>query len=490
MTQRRKCLPRVVIVAVSLILFSCFSSGDPADDQVSKEAIYGLLGELARNSKDLVAIAADRMRSTTDDPGIQRHAIQWQLSVVESTRYARGLPDARAGVLELWTRAHQMNKTMAGPFGEDFFGDQQAVAVEATKQIVEMANQIGRRMLGEAKYEKVLVQLKEFAGAHAIDTEISMGRVGSSGFLTGEGSAVAWVLSLPMKPFELGEGVGETAHSIQNVAFATERAIDVIDDMPQEVKLQMDLLLLDLERAKVITGAIDDLNRITTSIEGFEQTAATLPADVRREVSVVLDQIDTKQEDLRKTLEHARGLVAETNEVVSGAKQAIFEVNGAVAKTKETAEALEPVLVNLTAAGEAWEDTANAITRFMETVSPPHEEKKAPPAPAPKPVPAAAPESSGESAESVSVIVEIGDSAEKLTVTAVELRALTENLQEIIASDDLTRRLEDVDGLASGTVDHITWRAIQLFAVFFGLLFAYKFAAMKFLKAPTPRRAG
>jgi len=491
MIQNRKPFRPAVVVLAALVLFGCASLGKEKDVRVSEEAVVGFLASACRSSKAYVAIAAERIRDAAPDAEIQRHAIQWRLAVIARVRQVRGMPDARAGLLELWTISHQMLETMEGEFGQDFFKDQQPIAVRASEEVVSLVDEMARQVLGEKRFEEILPKVKDYASEHSIELTAEQGQVSPSGILVGGGEAVGWVLSLPMKPFELGEGVGETAHSIQNVALVADRAVDVVDDMPEEMKLQMDLLLLDLERVGTINSVVEDLNRVTTSIEGFERTAATLPADVRKEVTAVLDEIDTKQADLQKTLDHAQGLVAETNTVVRGAKEAIEDVNRAVVDAKKTAESLEPVLANLTAAGQAWEATANAVISLIETANGPKGDKPAPkearPAPkddqpAPKddqPTPGAAPVEPGKKDTR---IVDIGDSAEKLTATAVELRGLTENIQEIIASDDLTKRLQDVDGLAAGTVDHITWRAIQLFVAFFGLMFAYKLAAMKFLR--------
>jgi hypothetical protein len=470
MSPRTKLLRPAAVCLIALALAACASSGNQAKTQLSEEKMIQLNSDVTRKAKARIAMAVDKMRDNTSDPEVQRRAIQLQLAVIAGTRYVRSIPDPRAGMLEFWARAHQMLETVESDFAAEFYGDQRQIVLKASEDVVAIANNAALQVLGPKRYAEILPQIEDYASKHTLVEEVKVGKSSDSGFLQAGGSAVGWVLNLPMKPFALGEGVGETAHSIQNVAEVADRAVDVIDDYPEEVKLQLDLFLLDLERVRSLQRIIDDMGRVTTSIEGFEKTAANLPAEVGKEVTLVLDEIDAKQKDLQQTLADAQGLVAETNDVISGAKQAIDGVNQAVVQTKVTAESLDPVLTNLTAAGQAWEATANAVTKFIVTVEGPEEEETSP-----KPVPA-------EPAGSGDTIVDIGNSAEKLTATAVQLRGLTENLQAIIASPDLTKRLEDVDGLAAGTVNHITWRMIQLFVAFFGLMFGYKLAARKFLR--------
>lgn len=474
MSPTRKFIRPLVAVLVSLVLLSCSSTDDQKAGAVSEEALQSVLGDVSRAARARVMLAVEEMRSNTNDPELQRRAIEWQLGVNSAIRYARTLDDARAGIIELWTRSHQMKDTIDSDLGKKYYGEEQPIAAKAADELIQLTNQAGRELVGAAKYDEVLAQIKDYANKHAFATQFKREAAGPSGILEAGGSAVGWVLRLPMKPFELGEGVGETAHSIQNVAVVADRAADIVDDLPEQARLQAELLLLDLDRVESLNSVIADLGRVTNSIEAFQKTAATLPEDVRKQVTVVLDQIDTKQVELQKTLDHAKGLLTEANDVVHGAKQTIEEVNTAVVQAKVTAESLQPVLTDLTAAGEAWTVTANAVTKFIEIVDPP-EDPNAPPEPAPATPPAG----------SGSAIVDLGDSSVKLTAAATQLRGLTENLLTIIQSNDLTKRIEDVDGLAATTVDHITWRAMELIVVlfgsFFGLLFAYKFAAMKFL---------
>jgi hypothetical protein len=470
MSPNRSFRRSAAAVLLSLVLLSCSSTGDEDPGAISEEEMRSVLASLCRSAKARVTLGVDEIRSAVEDPELQRHAIEWQLAVISAIRYARGIPDVRAGIIEMWTRVYQMHAMIENEFGREYYGAGYPIAEQVAAELVRLADQAGLELVGAARFDEVQAQVERYAGSHAFGRDLKSGRVGDSGILGAGGSAVTWVLGLPMKPFTLGEGVGETAHSIQNVAVVADRAVDVVDDLPEETRLQVELLLLDLERVQTVQTLIADLSRVTKSIEGFERTAASLPADVRQEVSTVLDQIDTKQVELRETLDHARGLVAETNQVVTGAKETVEGVNAAVVQTKVTAESLTPVLADLTAAGNAWTGTANAVTKFMEKVDPPPD-PNAPPEPEP----------TGPPAGSGSDIVDLGDSAVKLTATATELRGLTENLLTIIQSPDLTKRLEDVDGLAAATVDHITWRAIELFGAFFALLFVYKLLAMRFL---------
>jgi hypothetical protein len=340
MIQTRMSLGRAVVICfLALGVCGCFSSSKDKDEgALAEETLVETLASLSRATTDGVRLASDHIRARTDDTEVQRHAIQWQLGTLSICRHCRTMPDARAGIIELWTRIYQMRDTAESDFGKKYLGDGQPIAAEALDKLVTVADQSIKGFFGPEHFEELRGQIETYASNHTISEDLNDVAGEPTGVLAAGHSAVGWVLSLPLKPFEIGRGVGETAHSVQNVAEVADRFTDVVDDLPEEISLQMDLVLLDLNRAPAIAQTLADIERITTSIEGFQKTAENLPDDVRKNVTEVLDELDARQEGLRRTIEDANGLVKELNGVVAGVESTVSEVpGGAVSvRTRET----------------------------------------------------------------------------------------------------------------------------------------------------------
>ena len=95
------------------------------------------LYDFADSFSGIVEIAADQISAGTDDPVIQRRALQWKISATAEVYQAAFGTDPLGAYTDVWAFTKQMHYFLdtGGP-GQDLFGDQQAEAV-ATARILE-----------------------------------------------------------------------------------------------------------------------------------------------------------------------------------------------------------------------------------------------------------------------------------------------------------------------------------------------------------------
>jgi hypothetical protein len=140
-----------------------------------------------------------------------------------------------------------------------------------------------------------------------------------------------------MAQFKWLGGVDEGAQAIKGFTVVAGRLTDVVEGFAADARLQTQLLLLETEDLETVKKTAASLERISKSSERLAATAEKLPAELRRELTAALDEVDAKQPELRKTLSETRALV----------------------------DRLEPTGKSVADAGEAWRGTAKAIEEMV-----------------------------------------------------------------------------------------------------------------------------
>ena len=206
--------------------------------------------------------------------------------------------------------------------------------------------------------------------------------------------------------------------------------------------------------------ALEGVDSGAQSIRDFNVTAkqfsliiAQLPDQLRTEMELLLYDVEDREtvvqtvaamQAMAASAERAsrsiESLPAELQKSLAESQGALQEVNTALLTAKEALVPLEQVTTNLKLASDAW---GTILAR----------DPNAPPG---RPF---------DVREWQSTAAQIGTSAEELRALAVELNTLTAGTQ------------------LNAAVDHATWRAAQLVALFFVLLVVYRLVAWRLVRA-------
>ena len=83
----------------------------------------------------------------------------------------------------------------------------------------------------------------------------------------------------------------------------------IVEDMPEQTRWHAELLLYELEERQFTVDALDSFNKVALSAESLSQTAQTLPADLRKEVTLALQDFESQQQQLQQTLNTLDGTI-------------------------------------------------------------------------------------------------------------------------------------------------------------------------------------
>lgn len=384
-----------------------------------------------------VISTSDEIMSSSRDPEIRRRALLWKSRIVPLIENAEVLSDPKRGYLALYALALSQRDYLEVGAGRELFGDAQPVAVEAAHAIVDDIVAVGRRFLTpeqQARLEsetEAVVAGNPIRGVFAVETLPAM----VNGLTPG--GQFDWIVAYPLAPFRAAEGVESGARAIREFNVTAQRFSQVVATMPKQLRWQAELLAFELEARPTVETTRQALDSIAASAAEFARIADRLPADLRAELAVLVEQIDRTQPGLRETLAEARST--------------LLAAQGTAEQLGPVASALERTASEAQRAGEAW----GALVAELRTASP-----RDPDAPPTRPFD----------------ITEYERTAASLAAVAVELRGLVADAKEL--------------GGAAPLLDLAAWRAFQLLVAFFLLLFVYRRIEGAIARRRRPRTDG
>jgi len=356
-------------------------------------------------------------------------------------------------LLELWVMMVQ-RRAYIEQEGDAKFGDQVDVAREANEEALGYVERVAASVIEPGLLAETRAQVEKFAAANPISDYTREWGTDTAEAVRGESILKSVTKLAPSL------GIKKTAASIRDVAHSIDAISDVVSDLPLLTRWNAALLLYDVTEDPTLSVMRTSVASIASTADRLATIADEYPARVQVEVSKTLDEIDAKQEGVRRTLDDAKAVATE-------AKDAVAELRATVKEADTTLASVDRVAENFARAGEAW----RPVFGDLLTITGPAPEEPRPPGPDPN----------------IENLVRVSQEARG---AATELGSALKELRGMLEGEDIAR----VGGTAAGTVDHaterlmglvdhVTWRAIQLVLVIAVVAFAYRLLVARFRRS-------
>ena len=435
--------------------------GEPSEKKQRALELQSLLERYTREFAWTVERAAEEITDATADLRIGRATVHWKLTAIPRVReLARNKSQGKA-LLALWLFTEAMAHDFEEGTGAESFGAAQPIAVAASRRLAAEIAGLARRII-DAEEDYAAAQaaigdyVRRFVPRRGEGGTADFGSV-EAGIreLTGSAGELEWLPQFTLQSINPFSGLNESAAAIREF---TERTDRLVEDMSAELPWRLELLLYDLEERETVRQAVASLERASGGAASLAATAADWPTDVEEVVRTTLDELDGKQEGLRRTLRQAEQTLASAEELVSG---------------------LDGTATGLTAAGEAWGAT-------FETLGLGDGGSTGEPA------------APGKETRPFDIL-EYRDTAEELRRVAVELRGLLGDVRDLTADAGPGTPLGNVETAARTTAaaaagegralaDHVALRLLQLIGVVFLAAIGYRVVASRV--TPRPEAGG
>ena len=411
-----------------------------ATSEVDPEKLHTALLLLADQMSARIAGTTTEIAARTSDPRVREQTILFKLRAIPVMYTIAYDPDPRAAYLHGWIFLVRMRMYLTVGQGRTLFGDQQPLIVDAAVATLHDLVEVGYRNFPREVMDEVSDDIEAIAAVNPIGVNLHTGALQMPEVSSAkQRGAIDSILGAPVRGLE---GVGSTPEAIHAATRSFEEFMRLIQQMPQYVRWQTELLLLQVESQDAVVQTREDLDRISRSIESIATTVSTLPADLRKEINEGLDQARVTITALDTSLDKAGSIAADVNEATANIQQTAETVNEIVAAVVPAPSATPPVT----------------------TDSEPFDMK------------------------------DVLRTTEQLLATTVHLRGLVADIESGGAKDLLaevnrasTATIDHAVAQANVIVDRLTWRVIYLIGALVLGLIIYRVVAVRLIRPPAVR---
>jgi hypothetical protein len=294
-----------------------------------------------------VDLASTSIEQRSTDAAVRRNALLWRLRAVPEMRKACFRTGPLSGLVDAWTLARQMDQLLTTGAGATAFGPFQPEAVEVSRrllaQMLEVANSIAVSPEARDQLERDVVV--PWVATHPLP-DLTFVRE----------SPVARFAEQAQARGDVFQSVGTMEELLQSLA---QQARIYLADLPKQVRGEVDLLRADVLPAYALASTQADLHSSAAAVDRLATTAETLPALVRGERQVVLDEMNRQRALVMAaiTAEREQAILAVANDIALERSQALHDVDAQRLATQEWATGERRATVS-----DAERDLAGAVT--------------------------------------------------------------------------------------------------------------------------------
>ena len=435
----------VVLGALLLILPSgCGSTGvriigrgvTPTSGQISKDDLREKLDQFREFFKATLRQTANDLNERSPTTRTEKTTLQMRARLVQGLSAMLDRDDPVVAFIETWALCTRFRMYLEEGEGSSLYGEDQQLALNAAKRLEAEIERIGRVFLEYEVYETARKNIHDFAQSNGMRGVFSNVTVYATEIRKDQPNPFLSVLKVPMSPFRAMEGVDRTASEIHQFRDTAERFSDVVSELPESSRWQLQLLLYDLEETNMTKSLLNSLAQFAESSHRLEESLKKLPENLHEQLTLLIEEVDHKQKNLQQTLQQA--------------EKSTLAVNTTLETLDKTAGSLDTAAGNITETAQAWEKAAKATGQVVEEYNKSRQSPK----------------------ETTSFnIKEYRDAAEQTSRAANDIKDLLAAIDDVPSSRGY-----------SSIVNHLSLRAAGLALLIFILAVLYRIIAVRLIR--------
>jgi hypothetical protein len=249
--------------------------------------------------------------------------------------------DSVVAFIETWALCTRFKMYLEEGEGSTLFGEAHEIARNGSKRLEAEIERIGFIFLKNDIFEAARKNVTEFAHNNPIKGTFSNVIVYATVIQKNQTNPFLSVLKIPMSPFRAIEGVDRTASAIHHFSNTAERFSDIVAELPESSRWQLQLLLFDLEETNMTKSFLSSLTQLSESSSNLEKSVEKLPEQISKQLTQFVEDIDSKQANLQQTLQQAEKTSAAVNITLEKLNQATSSFDVVVKDANDTAHAWE-----------------------------------------------------------------------------------------------------------------------------------------------------
>lgn len=289
--------------------------------------------------------AMSKIAAGTDNRAVREATIRMKISVVDIAAAIVREPDARTAFVYTWAFAAGGRYNVTEGAMKSAFGDQQQIVVDVAREAEHEVIEIGRQHFDDETIEAAKDEIEDVArrvtAVNLLANHDVMAKV-----RIGLGADVAGLMLAPLTSLQ---GVASTPAAVNNIARVVDSLSNQIDFMPQRVRWETELLLLEIESMRTVVQASADVNQFTDSFEIVAREIDHLPEELRSQTEEMLKELEQLQPEFQATLAQGQKTAAEVRQVTENVHQATEAFQTLAPQVQEITVSFKDVLPELQA---------------------------------------------------------------------------------------------------------------------------------------------
>jgi len=262
-----------------------------------------LLNEFVVQFSGRTEAAADEIMALKPTSEVRRNALLWKIHAIPASFRSASIEDPMAAVIDSWILSKQIIHFFDTGAGKDLFEEYQDIALEAVKTIEKEVSLIAS---SAGANEEGLLKVDKWAESQAMEYPLENLYFTRRSFLQAFGKFME----------KSGAGAFQPVVKItESVSVLKELLIMYAENLPNQARWQVELLLIDLKLNTVSAEFKEGLSNVADLTSQLADISQDLPQkletqktvlmdDLHREWALALKDVDTMRID---TLEHITG---------------------------------------------------------------------------------------------------------------------------------------------------------------------------------------
>lgn len=290
----------------------------------------------------------------TQNRTIQRAAIEMKKFFNKRLHKYENNEDIRKAFLNSWSFIYRFKEYILRGEGKTLFGDQQQRVVAVIEAILSHFNETAEKHLNKRQLKSIQNDLKKFASENPIRGYYQTTTEISSNFFTN-------FLSIPLAPFKAVGTFNKGGESIAEISKTVARFTDIAEDLPDEIRWQLQVLAVQLQQN-------DILKTNTDSFQKLAHTSEQLVTIVDQYPDKVSEKVKKAAKDLEKTITQLTALSKQIDASMTKLQTSSDNFQKFGTDINQSTEKIAASLQQVEASSKALTKAAEAVSLAMKDI--------------------------------------------------------------------------------------------------------------------------
>ena len=426
----------LLLIFLLILAAGCSSNPEGSSAEIAENTDFAVINsdDFMRDYKELTEVLSNEIEQAFLEILTKSTSRETHKNVIRMRNFVtnkiRTLEDSDPGLatINTWAFVRRFNMYASTGEGRFLFGKSQSILTGMLTELDKKFEKFTLNYLKKEDLEDLSKKINDYVLKSPIEDVFKA--------KTEEEQGTFSRVMNPLNPFRAIDAVSKGGQGIENIAKTAERFTDIVEDLPEDIRWQLQVLTLQLQDNKILKENTETLTSLANSFDKMNDLIAKYPEMWReerkhlaKEINAILSRLDGISKDIEKSTLNVKTSSENFSQLGKDINQSTEKITSSMKQVEESSQALSK------AAG-AVSQTIKDIQHISEFFAGDPNDKKEPKGPDEKPF-----------------LKQVELSAIALEKTAQELNKAIGQIQSIVEDKPFSEDLIAVDKISQKAID-------------------------------------